>query len=58
MNYHGNSICSRHVIHTVGTVRDNLAHSPTIREVIFCCFSRDHLQLYEELLLNFPTPRR
>lgn len=34
----------------VNAVRDTLAHSPGIREVIFCCFSRDHLQLYEKLL--------
>jgi O-acetyl-ADP-ribose deacetylase len=34
----------------VATVRANIGNFPGIREVIFCCFSRDHLQLYATLL--------
>jgi len=34
----------------VSTVRDALAASPGIDEVIFCCFGADDLALYEELL--------
>ena len=34
----------------VATVRDALAASPDIDEVIFCCFGADDLALYEALL--------
>jgi O-acetyl-ADP-ribose deacetylase len=34
----------------VGTVRLEIARAPSIREVVFCCFSRADLQAYEDLL--------
>jgi O-acetyl-ADP-ribose deacetylase (regulator of RNase III) len=34
----------------VGTVRAFGAHSTSLREVSFCCFSADDLAIYEELL--------
>ena len=34
----------------VATVRRELAHHPSIREVIFCCFSEGDLALYRHLL--------
>lgn len=34
----------------VDTVRSTVEQFPTIREVIFCCFSRRDLQVYEALL--------
>jgi O-acetyl-ADP-ribose deacetylase (regulator of RNase III) len=36
----------------VATVREQLARYPGIREVVFCCFSRDDLAIYEALLLG------
>ncbi|HUO65345.1 MAG TPA: O-acetyl-ADP-ribose deacetylase [Terriglobales bacterium] len=35
----------------VGTVRDALAASSTLEEVVFCCFSRSDLDVYESLLV-------
>lgn len=35
----------------VSTVRKTLPQSPTVREVIFCCFSPDDLTIYERLLV-------
>lgn len=35
----------------VGTVRDALAASSTLEEVVFCCFSRSDLEVYESLLV-------
>ena len=34
----------------VAAVRGSLAGLPSIREVIFCCFSAKHLSIYERLL--------
>ena len=34
----------------VATVRSNVGSFPGIREVIFCCFSIEHLLLYQTLL--------
>ena len=34
----------------VATVRRELAHQPSIREVLFCCFSADDLAVYQRLL--------
>ncbi len=34
----------------VTTVRNNVGNFPDIREVIFCCFSVEHLVLYQTLL--------
>lgn len=34
----------------VGTVRKNAGNFPRIREIIFCCFSVEHLTLYQTLL--------
>lgn len=34
----------------VSTVRKTLPQFPTVREVIFCCFSPDDLAIYERLL--------
>jgi O-acetyl-ADP-ribose deacetylase (regulator of RNase III) len=36
----------------VATVREQLARYPGIREVVFCCFSRGDLAIYEALLLG------
>jgi len=34
----------------VTAVRETLSRLPIIREVIFCCFSRQHLSIYERAL--------
>lgn len=34
----------------VKTVRDALLNMPDIREVIFCCFSAQHLAMYQSTL--------
>ncbi|HEY6484533.1 MAG TPA: O-acetyl-ADP-ribose deacetylase [Steroidobacteraceae bacterium] len=34
----------------IGTVRSCCAGNPTLREVVFCCFSRDDFALYRSLL--------
>ena len=34
----------------VATVREALAGLPVVNEVIFCCFSNDHLAVYESVL--------
>lgn len=34
----------------VATVRSNVGNFPGIREVVFCCFSIEHLLLYQTLL--------
>src|SRR5581483_5556254 len=34
----------------VETVRDTLLEMPDIREVIFCCFSQQHLAVYQSML--------
>ena len=34
----------------VATVREALARLPAVKEVIFCCFSNDHLAVYESVL--------
>jgi len=34
----------------VGTVREALPASPTLEEIVFCCFSRPDLDVYESLL--------
>jgi O-acetyl-ADP-ribose deacetylase (regulator of RNase III) len=36
----------------VGTVREVLPASPTLEEVVFCCFSREDLKVYESLLVD------
>ncbi len=38
----------------VGAVREALAKLPGIQEVIFCCFSRQHLSIYEKVLAQGP----
>jgi O-acetyl-ADP-ribose deacetylase (regulator of RNase III) len=35
----------------VGTVRDALPAASALEEVVFCCFSRDDLEVYESLLV-------
>jgi O-acetyl-ADP-ribose deacetylase (regulator of RNase III) len=34
----------------VGAVREAVAGLPVLREVIFCCFSKEHLAIYESVL--------
>lgn len=40
----------------VQTVRGALSSMPEIQEVIFCCFSRDHLAVYESTLAPSSDP--
>jgi O-acetyl-ADP-ribose deacetylase (regulator of RNase III) len=35
----------------VGTARDAFPAASTLEEVVFCCFSRDDLEVYESLLV-------
>lgn len=39
----------------VNTVRSSLARATTIEQVLFCCFSKDDLQIYERLLGESPA---
>ena len=34
----------------VTTVRDALPSAPTLTEILFCCFSRPDLEVYQSLL--------
>jgi O-acetyl-ADP-ribose deacetylase (regulator of RNase III) len=39
----------------VSTVRSSLARATTIEQVVFCCYSKDDLQIYERLLGESPA---
>ncbi|HLI10124.1 MAG TPA: O-acetyl-ADP-ribose deacetylase [Alphaproteobacteria bacterium] len=38
----------------IGTVRDELTHSPTIERVVFCCFGAEVASVYRRLLAAQP----
>jgi O-acetyl-ADP-ribose deacetylase len=40
----------------VDAVRDALPAAPTLEEVVFCCFSRDDLEVYQSVLAQRDTP--
>jgi O-acetyl-ADP-ribose deacetylase len=39
----------------IAAVRGAISKLPAIREVTFCCFSREHLSVYESVLAQSPT---